>query len=80
MESDRRPWPNFALLQTHHWQQLLWRYPAAWDPRVVDLVSFVEKQRGLNFEHPVFVDFLDPQAVPDRQHRRLLVRKDALPQ
>src|SRR5204863_4102112 len=36
------------------------RYPAAWDQRVVDLVSFVEDKRGLNFQHPVFVDFLTP--------------------
>jgi hypothetical protein len=34
-------------------------HPDAWDPRVVDLVQFVETTRGLAFEHPVFVDFLD---------------------
>jgi hypothetical protein len=32
--------------------------PAAWDPRVTDLVQFVEEERGLTFEHPVPVDFL----------------------
>ena len=35
--------------------------PAAWDPRVQDLVRFVEAERGLTFEHPVPVDFLTPE-------------------
>lgn len=34
-------------------------YPSAWDPRVTDLVAFVERERGLRFEHPVAIDFLD---------------------
>jgi hypothetical protein len=34
-------------------------YPSAWDPRVTDLVAFVERERGLTFKHPVFIDFLD---------------------
>ena len=34
-------------------------HPDAWDPRVTELVAFVETTRGLTFEHPVFVDFLD---------------------
>jgi hypothetical protein len=34
--------------------------PVAWDPRVQDLVTFVEAERGLTFEHPVPVDFLTP--------------------
>ena len=33
-------------------------YPDHWDPRVLDLVDFVEAHRGLDFEHPVAVDFL----------------------
>ena len=33
-------------------------HPSAWDPRVTDLVAFVEKERGLTFVHPVYVDFL----------------------
>ena len=33
-------------------------HPDAWDPRVVELVSFVEQSRGLTFEHPVAIDFL----------------------
>ena len=35
-------------------------HPAAWDPRVADLAAFVEHERGLPFDHPVFVDFLSP--------------------
>ncbi len=31
-----------------------------WDPRVVELVRFVERTRGLTFDHPVPVRFLDP--------------------
>lgn len=34
------------------------KYPKAWDVRVEDLASFVERERGLKFEHPVYVDFL----------------------
>lgn len=37
------------------------RHPEAWDPRVVDLVRFVERDRGLSFDHPVYVDFLTPE-------------------
>lgn len=33
-------------------------YPAEWDRRVVDLIRFVERERGLDFDHPVAVDFL----------------------
>jgi len=33
-------------------------HPDAWDPRVTDLVAFVEEKRGLQFDHPVYVDFL----------------------
>jgi hypothetical protein len=39
--------------------------PAAWDPRVQDLVRFVEAERGLTFEHPVPVDFLTPEEFRD---------------
>ena len=34
-------------------------YPENWDRRVAPLVGFVEETRGLEFEHPVSVDFLD---------------------
>lgn len=33
-------------------------YPDDWDSRVEDLVAFVEEKRGLEFEHPVYIDFL----------------------
>jgi hypothetical protein len=41
-------------------------HPKEWDSRVLDVVQFVEKSRGLTFKHPVFVDFLDAQAYSDR--------------
>lgn len=37
-------------------------WPSHWDPRVRPIVTFVEKQRGLTFEHPVPIDFLAPTA------------------
>lgn len=37
-------------------------HPDAWDPRVVDLVAFVEDHQGAPFEHPVYVDFLSDEA------------------
>jgi len=33
-------------------------HPDEWDERVVDLAAFVEEARGLDFEHPVTVEFL----------------------
>jgi hypothetical protein len=33
-------------------------HPSEWDPRVADLAAFVERERGLEFDHPVHVDFL----------------------
>ena len=41
-------------------------HPDQWDPRVLDIVQFDEQHRGLKFEHPVYVDFLDPQAYSQR--------------
>lgn len=40
-------------------------HPAEWDPRVEHLVPFVEEQRGLEFKHPVQIDFLTPEAFDD---------------
>jgi hypothetical protein len=37
-------------------------HPKRWDPRVADLVSFVERARGLTYRHPVTVEFLSPAA------------------
>jgi hypothetical protein len=33
-------------------------HPSTWDPRVQEYVDFVEKKRDLEFQHPVYVDFL----------------------
>ena len=33
--------------------------PTTWDPRVLDIVRFVETRRGLRFKHPVPMEFLD---------------------
>src|SRR5437763_1322803 len=33
-----------------------------WDPRVLDVVQFVERRRGLQFKHPVPMTFLDDAA------------------
>ena len=34
--------------------------PSAWDARVAPIADFVEKERGLDFDHPVDVEFLSP--------------------
>jgi hypothetical protein len=39
--------------------------PDDWDPRVTDLVAFVEDARGLAFEHPVRVEFLTEAGYSD---------------
>lgn len=36
-------------------------FPDAWDSRVEPYVEAVEKERGLEFEHPVYVDFLSDE-------------------
>lgn len=36
--------------------------PKTWDPRVTELVSFVEKERGLTFKHPVPFEFMTEEA------------------
>ena len=41
-------------------------HPSSWDPRVADLASFVERQKGTDFEHPVTVTYLDESAFKDR--------------
>jgi hypothetical protein len=33
-------------------------HPDDWDPRVEDIAQFVQTERGVLFEHPVYVDFL----------------------
>jgi hypothetical protein len=36
-------------------------HPDEWDPRVAGLAGFVEDERGLQFDHPVYVDFLSAE-------------------
>ncbi|HEX5586592.1 MAG TPA: DUF6782 family putative metallopeptidase [Acidimicrobiia bacterium] len=36
--------------------------PKEWDPRIEKYARFVERKRGLEFEHPVKVDFMGEQA------------------
>jgi hypothetical protein len=40
-------------------------HPDEWDPRVAELAAFVEDERGLEFDHPVYVDFLTPEEYTD---------------
>ncbi len=40
-------------------------YPSAWDPRVTTYVEIVEKERGLDFKHPVEVRFLSKEAFTE---------------
>src|SRR3954447_9917315 len=47
-------------------------YPKHWDPRVANLVSFVETERGLQFDHPVSVEF-----VPVQQFKKDVTTSDA---
>jgi hypothetical protein len=41
-------------------------HPDRWDRRLVDLVAFVEGERGLRFDHPVAVDFLTADQYSER--------------
>ncbi len=36
-------------------------YPSEWDPRVLEIAQFVERERGALYDHPVHVDFLTPE-------------------
>jgi hypothetical protein len=42
------------------------KYPSHWDPRVEGLTKWVEHERGLDFEHPVKVNFLSPKEYTAR--------------
>jgi hypothetical protein len=41
-------------------------HPDQWDARVADLAAFVERERGLEFDHPVTVDFLSEDEYSER--------------
>jgi hypothetical protein len=36
-------------------------FPKKWDPRIADLVKFVQRERELDFKHPVEVVFMQPK-------------------
>ena len=46
---------GLRLSRTSHSAQ---PYPDRWDARIANLADFVERERGLKFKHPVYVDFL----------------------
>lgn len=48
-------------------------HPKNWDARVTDLVSFVEKTRGHDFEHPIKIEFL-----PVAEFRKRVTARDEL--
>lgn len=41
-------------------------HPDEWDPRVAPLATYVEEARGLDFEHPVHVDFLSAEEYSEQ--------------
>jgi hypothetical protein len=41
-------------------------HPEEWDRRVVDLVAFVERERGIEFDHPVEIEFLSEREYSER--------------
>ena len=41
-------------------------HPSKWDPKVQAYVDIVEQERGLEFEHPVYVDFLSAKAFKEK--------------
>ena len=41
-------------------------YPSAWDPKVQQFVEIVEKERDLEFKHPVHVDFLSEEKFREK--------------
>src|SRR3954454_18293039 len=53
-----------GAVSRHHDNPPAWA--ASWDPRVADLVSYVEQERHLTFKHPVRVNFL----TPDQYHAK----------
>jgi len=43
-----------VAVEQHRWP---WQ-PNEWDPRVTELVAFIENERGLSFDHPIEIVFL----------------------
>ena len=55
----------FVLARQNDGEAASVKHPSAWDPRLTELVDFVEKDRDLEFQHPVQVDFLTPEQYKD---------------
>jgi len=51
-----------AALQAVQRNRSVRHHPRRWDPRLVELVRFVEHERGLVFRHPVQLDVLPAEA------------------
>jgi len=54
------------------WKPFAYNWPDKWDPRLAPLASFVEKQTGYTFHHPVSARFLN-----DKEFNKLVVNDEA---
>ena len=54
------------------WKPFAYNWPDKWDPRLAPLASFVEKQTGYSFRHPVSARFLN-----DKEFNKLVVNDEA---
>ena len=54
------------------WKPFAYNWPDKWDPRLAPLASFVEKQTGYTFQHPVSARFLN-----DKEFNKLVVNDEA---
>lgn len=54
------------------WKPFAYNWPSKWDTRLAPLASYVEKQTGYNFQHPVSARFLN-----DKEFSKLVVNDAA---
>ncbi len=54
------------------WKPFAYNWPDKWDTRLAPLASFVEKQTGYSFQHPVNARFLN-----DKDFNKLVVNDEA---
>ena len=54
------------------WKPFAYNWPDKWDTRLAPLASFVEKQTGYTFQHPVSARFLN-----DKEFNKLVVNDEA---
>jgi len=54
------------------WKPFAYNWPDKWDTRLAPLASFVEKQTGYSFQHPVNARFLN-----DKEFNKLVVNDEA---